>query len=126
MTDDATSEDTAELDFKNRKALLFALTAERLSNYYEHDQWMTVAQGATVAALWLTRAKRTLPLPERRLLSELSDDFARKLAGSLSHQAGQYTAHEMMEALDPRYTSTVASDLMEECERLLRENDTSE
>lgn len=126
MTDDATNEDTAELDFKNRKALLFALTAERLSNYYEHDQWMTVAQGATVAALWLTRSKLTLPLPERRLLSELSDDFARKLAGTLSHQAGQYTAHEMMEALDPRYTSTVASDLMEECERLLRENDTSE
>ena len=123
MNDDQASEETAELDFRNRKALLFALTAERLSNYYEHDQWMTVAQGATVAALWLTRSKRTLPLPERRLLSELSDDFARKLAGTLSHQAGQYTAHEMMEALDPRYTSNVATDLMDECERLLREND---
>ena len=125
MNDEETSEDTAELDFRNRKALLFALTAERLSNFYEHDQWMTVAQGASVAALWLTRAKLKLSLPERRLLSELSDDFARKLAGTLSHQAGQYTAHEMMEALDPRYTSPVASDLMDECERLLRENDAS-
>src|SRR5688572_2166130 len=123
MDDDQASEQTEELDLKNRKALLFALTAERLSNYYEHDQWMTVAQGASVAALWLTRSKLKLSLPERRLLSELSDEFARKLAGTLSHQAGQYTAHEMMEALDPRYTSTVASDLMEECERLLREND---
>ena len=123
MNDEQTSEDTAELDFRNRKALLFALTAERLSNFYEHDQWMTVAQGASVAALWLTRSKLKLSLPERRLLSELSDDFARKLAGTLSHQAGQYTAHEMMEALDPRYTSTVASDLMDECERLLRERD---
>ena len=122
MDDDQTSQ-TADLDLKSRKALLFALTAERLSNYYEHDQWMTVAQGATVAALWLTRSKLKLSLPERRLLSELSDDFARRLAGTLSHQAGQYTAHEMMEALDPRYTSNVASDLMDECERLLREHD---
>ena len=126
MDDDHASEQTAELDLKNRKALLFALTAERLSNYYEHDQWMTVAQGASIAALWLTRSKLKLSLPERRLLSELSDDFARKLADTLSHPAGQYTAHEMREALDPRYTSNVASDLMDECERLLRENDAAE
>jgi hypothetical protein len=115
-----------DLDFKQRKALLFALTAERLSNYYEHDQWMTIPQGATVAGLWLSRNKLTLPLPDRRLLSELSDDFARMLAATLTHQAGQYTAHEMMEALDPRYSSQVAEDLMAECDRILMENTPSE
>lgn len=84
---------------------------------------MTIPQGATVAGLWLSRNKLTLPASERRLLSELSDDFARKLAETLSHQAGQFTAHEMMEALDPRYQSQVAGDLLEECGRLLREHE---
>jgi hypothetical protein len=109
-----------------RKALLFALAAERLTAYYEHDQWMTVAQGASLAALWLSRSRMQLPLTERRMLSELSDDFARHLASTLSLEAGQYTAHEMMEALDPRYRSPVALDLLAECERLLRENGVTE
>ena len=30
-----------------RAALIFALTAERLSIYYEHGQWLTEAQGGT-------------------------------------------------------------------------------
>ena len=111
------------LDFDTRKSLLFALTAERLSAYYEHGQWMTLAQGASVASLWLQRSKLALGLPERRTLSELSDDLARTLAGTLSHQAGQYTAHAMMEALDPRCQSIVSADLLVECERLLREQD---
>jgi len=110
------------LDLDTRKALLFALTAERLSKYYEHDQWMTVAQGVSLAADWLSRSKLQLALPERRTLSELSDDLARHLAATLSHQAGQYTAHEMMEALDPRYHSETALNLLDECERLLLEN----
>ncbi len=114
-----------ELDLATRKALLFALTAQRLSNYYEHDQWMTVSQGVSLAADWLSRSKLQLSLPERRTLSELSDDLARHLAATLSHQAGQYTAHEMMEALDPRYQSQVAEDLMQECERLLQDNGNS-
>jgi hypothetical protein len=114
------------LDLDTRKALLFALAAERLSAYYEHDQWMTVAQGASLASLWLSRSKLQLGLPERRLLSDLSDHLARHLAATLSHQAGQYTAHEMMESLDPKYRSPVAFDLLDECERLLREHDTSE
>ena len=109
-------------DPDTRKALLFALAAERLSAFYEHGQWMTVAQGSSLAALWLSRAQMDLPLADRRLLSELSDDFARHLAATLSHQAGQYTAHEMMESLDPRYRSQVAFDMLDECERLLREN----
>ena len=115
-----------ELNLDTRKALLFALAAERLSAYYEHDQWMTVAQGASLASLWLSRSKLQLSLAERRLLSELSDDFARELAATLSHQAGQYTAHEMMESLDPKYRSPVAFDLLDECERLLREHDVTD
>ena len=114
------------LDLDTRKALLFALAAERLSAYYEHDQWMTLAQGSSLASLWLSRSKLQLPLAERRLLSELSDELARHLAATLSHQAGQYTAHEMMESLDPKYRSPVAFDLLDECERLLREHDLSD
>ena len=34
-----------------RAALIFALTAERLSIFYEHGQWLTEAQGARRAAL---------------------------------------------------------------------------
>ena len=113
------------LDLDTRKALLFALTAQRLSNHYEHNQWMTVAQGASLAADWLSRSRLQLSLAERRVMSELSDELARQLAATLSHQAGQYTAHEMMEALDPRYHSAAALDVLAECERLLREHDVS-
>lgn len=115
-----------EFDLDTRKALLFALAAERLSAYYEHGEWMTIAQGASLASLWLGRSKLQVTLPARRLLSELSDQFARRLAATLSHQAGQYTAHEMMESLDPRYRSPVAFDLLDECERLLSDHDLSE
>jgi len=115
-----------KIDFNTRKALLFALTAERLSAYYEHRQWMTDAQGATLAGLWLSRSKLQLALPERRLLSGLSDQFARQLAETLSREAGLYAAHEMMEALDPNYQSAFAHDILEECERLLRENGVNE
>ena len=114
------------MNLDTRKALLFALAAERLSAFYEHGQWMTVAQGASLAALWLSRSKLQLALQERRMLSELSDDFARQLAGTLSLEAGQYTAHEMMESLDPRYRSAVAYQMLDECERLLRENGVTE
>lgn len=114
--------DTLPLDFRTRQALLFALTAERLSAYYQHDQWLTEAQGATVAQLWLTRQQRQMPHDERRLLSSLSDGLARQIAGSLSRQAGLFTTHEMMEALDPNYPSDVANDLRDECARLLRDN----
>lgn len=108
-----------------RQALLFALAAERLSAYYEHGQWMTTAQGASLAESWLLRGavkRDALPLADRRLLSELSDRLARYLAGSLSREAGLYTAHEMMEALDPNYRSELVFDLLDECARLLREN----
>jgi len=91
-----------------RAALIFALTAERLSTYYEHGQWLTEAQGASFIADWLRRSERALSLAERR-----------QLAGSLSREAGLYTTHEMMEALDPNYDSELARSMMDECARLL-------
>ncbi len=110
------------IDFNTRKALVFALTAERLSAFYEHGQWMTDAQGATLAGSWLSRSKLQLALSDRRLLSTLSDQLARQLADTLSREAGLYASHEMMEALDPNYQSAFAHDMLDECERLLREN----
>ncbi len=102
-----------------RAALIFALTAERLSIHYEHGQWLTEAQGASFIADWLRRSERALPLAERRQLSALSDGLARQIAGSLSREAGLYTTHEMMEALDPNYDSELARSMMDECARLL-------
>ncbi|WP_137925436.1 hypothetical protein [Cupriavidus sp. 2SB] len=110
------------IDFNTRKALMFALMAERLSAYYEHGQLMTEAQGATLAGNWLSRSKLQLALAERRLLSDLSDQLARQLAETLSREAGLYASHEMMEALDPNYQSAFAHDMLDECERMLREN----
>lgn len=104
-----------------RVALIFALAAERLSIFYEHGQWLTEAQGATLAAEWLARSKRNIALEERRALSAASDTLARQVQGSVSREAGLYISHEMTEALDPRYESEVAKSLMEECERLLDE-----
>lgn len=100
-------------------ALIFALAAERLSTYYEHGEWLTDAQGATLAADWLSRTNRRLALHERRNLSALSDQLARQIGDTLSREAGLYTAHEMMESLDPNYHSELAESLMVECERLL-------
>jgi hypothetical protein len=99
--------------------LIFALVAERLTAYYEHGQWITEAQGATLAADWLSRSKRSLPLEQRKHLSALSDQLARQIAASLSREAGLYTAHEMMESLDPNYQSEIGRSFMVECERLL-------
>ena len=103
-------------------ALIFALTAERLSAYYEHSQWLTEAQGAALCADWMSRSQRRLPINERRHLSALSDELARQIGDTLSREAGLYTAHEMMEALDPNYHSEIAESLMAECERLLDAN----
>lgn len=102
-----------------RVALIFALAAERLTGYYEHQQWLTEAQGASLAADWLRRSKLALEFKERRHLSALSDQFARQIAGTLSREAGLWTAHEMMESLDPKHHSEIAETLMIECERLL-------
>ena len=102
-----------------RVALIFALAAERLTAFYEHAQWMSEAQGTSLAADWLARSQIKLPLSERRQLSGLSDQLARQIAGTLSREAGMYTAHDMMEALDPNYHSELAQTMLVECERLL-------
>ncbi|HJV28816.1 MAG TPA: hypothetical protein VJ673_24280 [Aromatoleum sp.] len=104
-----------------RVALIFALTAERLTGFYEHGGWLTEARGATLAADWLRRSKRAMELTERRKLSALSDTLARQIQSSVSREAGLYIAHEMTEALDPNYVSEVAQSMMTECERLLDE-----
>jgi hypothetical protein len=102
-----------------RVALIFALTAERLNAYYEHRQWLTEAQGATLAADWLARSKRSLPDAERRSLSALSDQLARQIEASVAREVGLHITHEMMESLDSNYQSEVGLSLMVECERLL-------
>ena len=103
-------------------ALIFALVAERLSVYYEHGQWFTLAQGATLAADWLARSKRKMPLAQRQHLSELSDQLARQVAESTSREAGLFVSHELQEALDPRYHSEVGEAIMAECVRMLDES----
>lgn len=103
-------------------ALIFALVAERLSVYYEHGQWLAQAQGASLAADWLARGKRKLPLDQRKRLSGLSDSLARQIAESTSREAGLFVSHELQEALDPRYQSEFAQSIMAECERMLDEN----
>jgi hypothetical protein len=100
-------------------ALIYALTAERLAVFYEHGVWMTEAQGATRAADWLSRSKRTMPLALRKQMSGLSDALARQLATTTSREAGLYISHEMQESLDPRYQSEVGQAIMVECERML-------
>ena len=47
------------------------------------------------------------------------DDIDHPVAASLSREAGLYTAHEMMEGLDPRYQSSLVIEMLEECARLL-------
>ncbi len=100
-------------------AMVFALVAERLNGFYEHGQWLSEAQAATLAAGWLARSGREMPLAQRRHLAALSDDMARQMASTLSREAGLFTAHEMMESLDPNYHSELAIALMQTCEDLL-------
>lgn len=100
-------------------ALIYALVAERLSIYYEHEIWMTEAQGATRAADWLSRSKRSMPLAMRKHLSDLSDQLARQIAATTSREAGLYISHEMQESLDPRHQSEIGQSIMVECERIL-------
>ncbi len=110
------------VDLNTRKALLFALVAERLAVYYEHNVWMTASQSESLADQWLKQAKLVLPVNELRCFSTLSGQLARQMTSSLSREAGLYAVHEMTEARDPRYQSAFALDMQAECERLLREH----
>jgi hypothetical protein len=112
---------TVDLNFDNRKALLFALTSERLGVYYEHGIWPDDRRALDTAAVWLMRQNVSAPQRLIKELATLSGQFAHTLAESLSREAGLYMAHEMNQSLDPNYQSPVAMDLLEECARLLRE-----
>ncbi len=109
-----------ETEFGARAASIYALVAHRLDTFYEHGHWMTPAQGATLCAEWAQRNRRSIPQQERRLLSELSDGIARQIRDSLSREAGLFTAHELMESLDPRHASEIGASIMEECVRVLQ------
>lgn len=102
-------------------ALIYALVAERLSVHYEHGQWLSQSQGTTLAAEWLSRSKRQLPLALRKRLSDLSDQLARQIAETTSRDAGLYITHEMQESLDTRYQSEIGQSIMTECERAFDE-----
>jgi hypothetical protein len=103
-------------------ALIYTLIAERLSAFYEHHQWLTIAQGADLSSEWLGRHKLSLPNDVRRHLSALSDQLARQIAEPISREAGLYIAHEMMESLDPNLHSEVGQLIMLECEQILDMN----
>jgi hypothetical protein len=102
-------------------ALVYALVAERMTIFYEHDLWMTRAQGATLATNWLSRSKRSMPMEMRKHLSDLSDQLARQIAATTSRETGLYLSHEMQESLDTRYQSEIGQSIMVECERIYDE-----
>ncbi len=116
-------DDTPPSERGLRVALIFALAAHRLSAYYEHGKWLTDAQAASLAADWLARSRNALTLSERRHLAALSDHSARRIAATLSREAGLYTAHEMMEALDPNHRSELAQTMLAACESLLDDSE---
>lgn len=89
--------------------------------YYEHDLWMTRAQGATLATNWLSRSRRSMPMDLRKHLSDLSDQLARQIAAMTSRETGLYLSHEMQELLDIRYQSEIGQSIMVECERIFDE-----
>lgn len=99
-------------------ALIFALLAERLRIHYEHDKWLNQAQCAALAADWLARSKRTLPLQTRKDLADISEQLAKQISDSASREAGLYISHELQEALDPRYYSELGQTMMLECESM--------
>jgi hypothetical protein len=102
-------------------ALIFALLAERLRFYYEHDKWLNRTQCAALAEVWLARNKSPLPLHTRQQFADLSEQLATQISESASREAGLYISHELQEALDPRYYSEVAQTMMQECETLYDE-----
>lgn len=104
-----------------RTRLLFALTAERLSAYYEYAAWMSDSQAVQLTNLWLSRTRIALTLAEKRQFAEMSDAFARELSESVSREAGLFISHELMQALDPDYQSAIAIDVMNDCDARLRD-----
>lgn len=96
-------------------ALFFALVAERLHNHYEYAQWLKDGQAQQLAREWLARAKIIVEATRLKAIVAGSGDLARQIAASLSREAGLYTAHEMMECLDPNHQSELGQTLMAQC-----------
>jgi hypothetical protein len=104
-------------------AVIYALVAHRLSTFYDEGYWFTQAQAATLSAEWLSRSDKVMPLADRKQLSDLSEQVAGQIRDTLSREAGLFTAHELMESLDPRHISEVGASIMDECVRLLKLSD---
>ncbi len=104
-----------------RVAAIYALVAHQLDAFYEHGQWLSQAQGATLCSEWLARSKKRLPLAERKQLADLGDQVAAQIRDSLSREAGLYAAHELMESLDPRHVSELGASVMDECLRVFKQ-----
>lgn len=96
-------------------ALLFALVAERLSWFYDADQWPTEGAMRQQALGWLERARIRLDSARLRELVSASSELAQAAAAQLSRQAGLQTAHEMRESLDPNYHSPIGEAMMAQC-----------
>ena len=120
LTEEAPGFNAKEPGMGMRAAAIYALVAHRLAAFYDHGYWITQAQGATLCNEWLMRSKQTLSQSERRQLSALSDQVATQIKDTLSREAGLYTAHELMESLDPRYVSELGASIMDECVRVLK------
>lgn len=96
-------------------ALLFALLAERLGQFYDHGQLPGDGRMRQQALDWLHRAQVKIDSPWLRELVAASGDMAREIANSLSREAGLQTTHEMAEGLNPNYQSPVAQLMMDQC-----------
>lgn len=96
-------------------ALLFALVAERLAQFYDHGQWPNDGRMRQQALDWLQRAKVKIDSPWLRELVSTSGDMASEISASLSREAGLQTAHEMAESLDPNHPSPIGQMMMAQC-----------
>ena len=104
-------------------AVIYALVAHRLSTYYDQAYWFTQAQAASLCTEWMMRSNKVMSLAERKRLSDLSDQVASQIRDTLSREAGLFTAHELMESLDPGYISEIGASIMDECVRALQDSD---
>lgn len=103
-------------------AVIYALVAHRLTAFYDEGYRFTEAQAAAMCAEWLARSGKTMPLAQRKQLANLSEQVSAHITNALSREAGLFTAHELMESLDPRHVSEVGASIMEECVRVLKES----
>ncbi len=100
-------------------ATMYALVAQRLSVYYEHEQNITQTQATTLAAEWARKSGQELALNLRKQLADASEQLATQIIASLSRPAGLNLSHEMQESLDSRYHSEITQPIMAACEEIV-------